>query len=288
MPFAIDQNICVSCGSCIVICPNRAIVRRGAEVIITDMCCDCGTCIRYCAVKAISPGAEKADFDNAGIDKALKKKLGLTRDIVAMKYADKAPEGFTPEEGVNFWCHICGDIFDKTGGPVFFAGENSICGGGAALGLGARMVSREDVMMVMDAVSGMGGYFATHDLFTKARADFPKFSQIYKGLLIASLAQLAMPDVILLPVNAHQMCMLSTAYSFETGEVIQGTAGGGTCLGTVVQPFLENKPVFTCGDHGGRMHMRLRDDENLVCFPFRLVPGLLKNMDRTIYATDMA
>jgi len=288
MPFAIDQTICVSCGSCIGNCPNRAIVRRGASVVITDMCCDCGTCMRYCAVKAVSRGSEKADFDHTRIDGALKDKLGLDRDIVAMKYADAAPEGITPEDGLTFWCHICGDIFEKEGTAAFFTGENSICGGGAALGLGARDVNREDILAVREVITGQGGYFATDDLFTKARELFPKFPKVYRGLIIAPLSKLAMPDMILLPVNARQMCMLSTAFSFETGEIISGNAGGGTCLGTVVLPYLENRPVFTCGDHGGRMHMRLRDEESLVCFPYRLVPGLLKNMEKTIYAAEGA
>ena len=124
----------------------------------------------------------------------------------------------------------------------------------------------------------------TNDLFTKSRPLFPKFPKVYGGLVIGSLAEVPMPDIILLPVNGKQMSMVATAFAFETGETIVGDAGGGTCLETVVIPFLENKPVFTCGDHGGRMHMRLRDEEILVCLPFRLVPGTVKNLARTVFA----
>jgi len=53
VPFIIDQNLCVACGSCIGNCPNRAVIRRGNEVVITSMCCDCGTCIHYCPMRAI-------------------------------------------------------------------------------------------------------------------------------------------------------------------------------------------------------------------------------------------
>ncbi len=283
MPFIIDQNQCVQCGSCIGNCPNRAIVRRGAEVIITDMCCDCGTCIPYCGVSAIARGKEKVEFGNTQLDAALKKKLSLNRDIVAMKFADKAPEGVSSEDGLNFWCHICGDVFEGSGIPLFFTAKNSMCGGSIALGLGARSVSREDVLTVMQVVAGDGGYFANNELFTQARSQFPKYPRMYGGIIIGSLAQMKMPDMILIPLNGKQMCMVSTAYSFETGEIITGNAGGGTCLGTVTLPFLANKPVFTCGDHGGRLHMRLRDEEILACIPYRLVPGLVKNLDKTIY-----
>jgi uncharacterized protein (DUF169 family) len=105
-------------------------------------------------------------------------------------------------------------------------------------------------------------------------------------LIFGSLTQVKMPDMVLMPVNGKQVSMVSTAYAFETGETIPGNAGGGTCLETVVIPFLENRPVFTCGDHGGRMHMRLNDEEILVCIPYTLVPGLVTNLDKTVYAKE--
>lgn len=286
MPFTIDQNQCVNCGSCIGNCPNRAIIRRGAEVIITDMCCDCGTCIQFCALEAIGKGKTKVELNHKRLDQALKSKLSLKKDIVAMKFADVSPEGVPAEDGLNFWCHICGDIFEGNGQPVFFTAENSVCGGSAALGLGTRHVNRDDVMTMIGIMTGEGGYHTTNDLFTKSRNLYPKFSRVYGGLILGSLTQVKMPDMVLMPVNGKQMSMLSTAYAFETGETIPGDAGGGTCLETVVIPFLENRPVFTCGDHGGRMHMRLKDEEILVCIPYRLVPGLVTNLDRTVYAKE--
>ena len=286
MPFIIDQTLCVKCGSCIGNCPNRAIINRGAEVVITGMCSDCGMCRQHCGLNAISSGKVKVELNNLKLDTALKDKLALSRNIVAMKFADKAPEGVSVEDGLNFWCHICGDIFEGAEKPVFFTAQNSICGGSSALGLGMRSLNRDDVLAVRDAITGEGGYFAANDLFTKPRTLFPKFARVYGGLIIGSLTQVKMPDMILMAVNAKQMCMLSTAYSFETGEIITGNAGGGTCLATVVIPFLENRPVFSCGDHGGRMHMRLRDEESLICFPYSLVPGTVNNLARTVCAHE--
>jgi uncharacterized protein (DUF169 family) len=42
--------------------------------------------------------------------------------------------------------------------------------------------------------------------------------------------------------------------------------------------------MFTAGDHGGRMFMRLEEGEMLVSFPFSLVPGLVKCLDKTVFA----
>lgn len=93
MPFAIDQNLCVSCGSCFGNCPNRAFIRKGEACFVTEMCSDCGVCTYYCPMDAIGKGKIKAEFNNKILDKALKDKLSLKRHIVAMKYADKVPEG---------------------------------------------------------------------------------------------------------------------------------------------------------------------------------------------------
>jgi uncharacterized protein (DUF169 family) len=49
---------------------------------------------------------------------------------------------------------------------------------------------------------------------------------------------------------------------------------------------VENKPVFVIGDYGGRNNMRLKNEEFLVCFPYKLVPGLVKNMERTVFARE--
>jgi len=95
-----------------------------------------------------------------------------------------------------------------------------------------------------------------------------------------------MPDMVLFPVNGRQMCMISTAYAFDTGEIIMGYAGSAACLMTVPIPLVENRPVFAIGHHGGRTNMRLNDEEFLACFPYRLVPGLVKNMERTVYAQE--
>lgn len=36
--------------------------------------------------------------------------------------------------------------------------------------------------------------------------------------VLGSLELVALPDVILFPLNGHQMCIVSTAYAFETGD----------------------------------------------------------------------
>ena len=155
------------------------------------------------------------------------------------------------------------------------------------IGIGSKRTSKEVFDSVIDGiVVGEGKLLATRDLLSKGRNVFPLFPKIYKGIIIGSLEHVKIPDMVLFAVNGHQMCVISTAYAFDTGEIIMGYAGSAACLMTVPIPLVENRPVFAIGDRGGRTNMRLHDEEFLACFPYRLVPGLVKNMERTVYAQE--
>ena len=285
MSFTIDQNLCASCGSCFSICPNKMVIKRGGVYVTSEMCCECGTCIPFCPTGAIGKGTVKAEFDNKKIAKALKGKLSLERHIAAMKFADKAPQGVPVEEGPQFWCAICGDIFEGNGTPVFFTAKASTCGGSAMIGVGVGKYDREEFEIAIQAeVTGEGHLFLSKDEMSKARSFFPGYPKASGGMILGPLEEVSMPDLIIFPVTGYQMCMISTAYTFDTGEIIAGYAGSATCMMTVAIPFLENRPVFSSGDYSGRDFMKLKHEEIVVCFPYRLVPGLIRNMDRTMYA----
>ncbi len=285
MPFAIDKELCARCGSCIGSCPNRAIVRQEGKVYITDMCCDCGVCAHYCCVGAIAMGPVKAELDSEALCAALKEKLGLTRGIAAMKFSDRPPADIPVEEGPQFWCAICGDIFEGQGSPLLFTAAASMCGGCANMGLGARRVTREEFDAAIEAsVVGQGNLFASREPMTKNRDAFPQFSRVYRGMIIGAFEHISRPDLVLFPATPEQLAAVSTAFAFETGELITGYAGKATCLMTIPATLEANRPVFTAADHGGRMFMHLKPEELLIGFPFSLVPGLVKNLDKTVYA----
>ena len=287
MPFVIDRDLCVACGSCIGNCPNRAIVRTGEQVVITGMCSDCGTCIHYCTMGAIGKGKDKADFNTKTLARALTEKLSLKKNIVAMKYASKPPAEVTMEKGPHFWCGICGDIFDGDSCAVFFTPKASSCGGCANIGIGGIKANKEEFEAALNGqVLGEGNLYARKDLLAKGRSIFPQYPRVSGGVTIGPLEQVSMPDLIIFPLHGKQMCMVSTAYGCETGEVIFGYAGKSTGLMSISSPYVETRPVFTAGDYGGRTFMRLDDEEFVVCFPFRLVPGLVKNLDRTVFSRE--
>ena len=285
MPFTINQDLCARCGSCIGNCTNRAIMRREDKVIITDMCCDCGRCMRFCSTGSIAMGATKAELDVKVLSAGLREKFGIARGIAAMKFVDKAPGDIPVEEGPQFWCAICGDVFEGQGTPLLFTSSASMCGGCLNMGLGAKRVSREDFDAALEAsVIGEGNLYASREPMTKNRDMFPQFPHIYKGMIIGAFEKISRPDLVLFPATPEQLTIVSTAFAFETGDVITGYAGKSTCLMSIPATLVNNRPVFTAADHGGRMFMRLKPEELLICFPFSLIPGLVKNIDKTVYA----
>ena len=153
------------------------------------------------------------------------------------------------------------------------------------MGLGTKRVAREEFDAAIEAsVVGEGNLYASREPMTKNRDAFSLFRHIYHGMILGSFEKVARPDVVLFPATPEQLAVISTAFAFETGEVITGFAGKSTCLMTIPATLVNNRPVFTAADHGGREFMRLKPEELLICFPFSLIPGLVKNLDKTIYA----
>ena len=57
MAYKIDENVCISCGSCAGECPTEAIsAGDNSYVIDADKCISCGTCVRICP-----QGAQQAE-----------------------------------------------------------------------------------------------------------------------------------------------------------------------------------------------------------------------------------
>jgi len=64
--LTLDEQACIGCGMCTVVCPHRVfeIKNRKARIIDRDGCMECGACARNCPVTAISvnPGVGCASY----------------------------------------------------------------------------------------------------------------------------------------------------------------------------------------------------------------------------------
>ena len=164
--------------------------------------------------------------------------------------------------------------------PLYFTSRASICGGCGLIGIGARIATKDEMWEALDmtGVVCKGCHYLTGEEMAKARTHFPVQSKTYKGVIIGPLNKVNMPDLVIMLVNGDQLQMISTAYTYETGLIMQGNAGSAGFIMTVSIPLFQKRPTFTCGDHGVRNFGQMDAGEMLVCFPYLMVSGLVTNL----------
>jgi len=54
--LALDQDKCVGCGICLIVCPHEVLSMNNGNVRIEnrDLCMECGACARNCPTEAVS------------------------------------------------------------------------------------------------------------------------------------------------------------------------------------------------------------------------------------------
>ncbi|MBL7205857.1 MAG: 4Fe-4S binding protein [Desulfobacteraceae bacterium] len=54
--LALDQEKCVGCGICLIVCPHEVLSMNNGNVRIEnrDLCMECGACARNCPTEAVS------------------------------------------------------------------------------------------------------------------------------------------------------------------------------------------------------------------------------------------
>ena len=109
--YTVNQETCARCGSCEANCPYGIITRRKNEYRVTAFCSGCGNCTGYCPTGAIAKSEVELELDSAKVSDSLRELLGVKKQLVAMKYPAKQPENIKVEEGPQFWCAMCGDVF---------------------------------------------------------------------------------------------------------------------------------------------------------------------------------
>ena len=61
-----DEEVCIGCGRCVIVCPHRIFLLRDGRAAITDhnRCRECGACAPNCPVAAIrvTPGVGCAAY----------------------------------------------------------------------------------------------------------------------------------------------------------------------------------------------------------------------------------
>ena len=79
---------------------------------------------------------------------------------------------------------------------------------------------------------------------------------------------------------AKQGMKIAEAYAFESGERATGMTGPPICSAIVAAAFLSGQVVYSLGDHGVRMYMKIQDEDIFVGIPAELLSEIVENLGK--------
>jgi uncharacterized protein (DUF169 family) len=211
---------------------------------------------------------------------------GIERDFVALKFCaslDDIPPGVQPYKGKGIYCGMWKEVSNYAT-PFYTVPDDHICAGGVSYtGMGQQALPPQLEEVGWSMLIGEGKIYYSRESVTKCQESVPysfKKSKYFAATVMGRLEDVPAPDVVLFFCNARQLEWLCHAYSFESGELVQGLAGLSLCALIVPHPYLSQKPIFSPGDLSGRELARMSDGEMCIAFPFKDIPTVAKNLYR--------
>jgi uncharacterized protein (DUF169 family) len=217
---------------------------------------------------------------------ALKRLLGLERELVALRWCTKIPEDIPKAEKKARFCEKLSQAIE---GRCFYATvEEEECMGGAKYcGL---CDSRE---FTTGRRSGeflvtMGVYKSIPAVQRAWQGNLIIEPGIFKALAFAPLSSAPFaPDVVFLVCNARQGMELLHANAYDSGARAIGADAGPICSTMAAIPYLTGKVTYGFGDVGSRPRMKLGDDGVMLSLPgsdlLRIVSNLEEMMSKKAF-----
>lgn len=206
--------------------------------------------------------------------------LGIKKEVVALKLSEEEPAHIEKYADMNNICYMMAEVLEEN--KVFYTTlETHVCLlGCAATGLDPALtqMNKEQRSESDQFHTAAINIFPTEEIQQRAekQADalFPKFSRLYKAVIIGRLGSVADPDALVLFGTPEQIHLLTRAYCYATGNIIRGFAGMGVCRMLLPLAFIDGEPAFSISDRAWRRAFNLAPDELTLVTP----PGKLEVM----------
>jgi uncharacterized protein (DUF169 family) len=200
------------------------------------------------------------------------------------RFGQDAPEG----KDKSLLCAMWGDAF-KGAGPFYTLKDQQICGGGAlAAGFGSTM----PIEVAEKFMIGDGKIFGTMEgLKCALEATHPFKDGEFEAQIIGPLSKMntpeLKPDLVFIICSPAQGQRILRSYGFDTGEFVNGVAGGSTCEMISSYVYKTNRPTFTLGDIGGNTGMMFGENELMLAYPYDQLEISVKNLNRICRVSTM-
>jgi uncharacterized protein (DUF169 family) len=211
--------------------------------------------------------------------KRLKELGGYERKIIAFKLCDEVPENIKPYgDDVSFHCAIAAEIWEEGRKPFYISNKNILCGGAVYSGLGNRRVTKEEFDGGMSQTIGTGRGYATRENFRRVNQQIPHQFIHHPYQIIGALEDVEDPDVVMVVADAYRVMKLCKAYTWKTGELVQGLSGTAWCTSIFPQVYRTKTMTFTMGDEQSRILTNLDPGEMYCMIHYDLLPLIIENL----------
>lgn len=208
----------------------------------------------------------------------LKKQEKYERDILAIKLTDDLPEDAEPYgDNVSFLCAMVAEVWAEKK-TLVLTNKNVVCGGGVYAGIGTKKLTEEDFSSGMTAVIGKNMAYCSREVLRRVNQQIPHFFKHRKYLVMGLLETLEAPDMVMIVADADRIMRLCKAYTWKTGELVQGIQGTAWCAETFPYVYRHRTMTYNLGDPPSRMLMGLGPDEMYCAIHYNLLPLIIDNL----------
>lgn len=206
------------------------------------------------------------------------KEMGCTRKVIAFKLCDEVPPGAEDYgEGQSFLCAITAEAWEEGRKPFYITSHNSLCGGPVYAGIGSRRIEKEEFDGGMSQTIGVGMGYETRAQFRRVNQQVPHVFRARRYLLIGVLDDIEEPDMVMAVAPAYRVMRLCKAYTWKTGELVQGLSGSAWCTCSFPHVLRTKTMSFATGDEQSRILMGLDEGELSVLIHWETLPIIMEN-----------
>ena len=206
------------------------------------------------------------------------KALGYERKAIAFKLCDSVPENAESYGNVqSFHCAVVAEIWEGRA-PFYITNDTILCGGALYSGIGHRKISKEEFDAGMSQVIGTYKGYATREAMRTATQQIPHYFKHHSYQVIGALEDIENPDVVMVVADAYKVMRLCKAYTWKTGNLVQGLSGTGWCTNSFPLVYRKKTMTFNMGDETSRVLMNLAPGEMYCFIHYDLLPLVVENL----------
>jgi uncharacterized protein (DUF169 family) len=211
---------------------------------------------------------------NEQIQETIRNVVGVKKEFVGIKAWEDEPQGIPKykEKAFPGMCTQIGEVL-KTGETFYTDKDQHFCTGGVVATGVIPAYSREESIEIVKMHLEITNDHQDSDTAVRYHDEMQK--QIPPVKKKNTAAQLGLfkdikdPDIVLIFCSPGAADIINRAFSYVTGEPIQGFGGNGGCPFAIQYPYVTRKPSFTYSDISWRKHVGLADDELTISFPYQ-------------------